>query len=78
MIISLKILRNTKVYNLYYNQDGRTFGEGIKQIPGYKCNLPYDALEKLRTEFWENKRTRPWLVLKTCCEADDCKLYFKI
>jgi hypothetical protein len=32
----------------------------------------------VRKEFWENKRTRTWLVLKTCCEADACNFNFKI
>jgi hypothetical protein len=49
-------------------------GEGVKQIPSYKCNLPFDQLEKLREEFWQTKKNqRIWLVLKTCCETDACK-----
>lgn len=27
-------------------------GEGVKQIPAYKCNMPYDELQKFREEFW--------------------------
>lgn len=27
-------------------------GEGIKQIPSYKCRLNPDELNKLRGEFW--------------------------
>lgn len=49
-------------------------GEGVKQIPSYKCNLPFDQLEKLREEFWLSKKhQRIWLVLKTCCQTDACK-----
>lgn len=45
-------------------------GEGIKQIPAYKCALAYDELENLRKDFWATKKGRVWMVLKTCCEAD--------
>lgn len=48
-------------------------GEGVKQIPSYKCTLPYDQLQKLRDDFWLSKKNnRVWLVLKTCCETDAC------
>ena len=54
-------------------------GEGIKQIPSYKCTLPYDKLQELRNEFWSTrKNSRVWLVLKTCCETDACNIYLFI
>jgi hypothetical protein len=47
-------------------------GEGIKQIPSYKCSLPFDELQKLKEEFWASKKEhrRVWLTLKSCCETD--------
>ena len=47
-------------------------GEGIKQIPAYKCTLPYDKLIKERNLFWSKRKKYKvlWDVLKECCEAD--------
>lgn len=38
--------------NLTLIIDGKTIGEGIKQIPSYICTLPYDGLNDLRKRFW--------------------------
>ena len=47
-------------------------GEGIKQIPSYKCTIPYDKLQKLRAEFWASKTKNKsvWKVIRECCETD--------
>jgi hypothetical protein len=47
-------------------------GEGIKQIPAYKCSIPYDKLNKLREDFWNSKRNnrRIWRAIRECCESD--------
>ena len=34
------------------NIDGKMIGEGIKQIPSYKCFLSDTELNKLREDFW--------------------------
>ena len=31
-------------------------GEGIKQIPAYICNIPYDQLNELKEKFWNSKK----------------------
>ena len=31
-------------------------GEGIKQIPAYKCKIPYDQLNELKEKFWNSKK----------------------
>lgn len=48
------------------------FGQGIRRVKGYKCELTFDQLANKRKEFWEskNKYKRVWLALKECCEAD--------
>ena len=47
-------------------------GEGIKQIPSYKCKIPYDKLEELKEKFWNSKKKyrRIWKVIRECCESD--------
>lgn len=47
-------------------------GEGIKRIPAYKFELPYDLLEKKRKKFWASKKNnlRIWYNLRECCETD--------
>ncbi len=55
--------------------DGRMIGEGVLQIPSYKCTLAFDSLNELREEFWTGKRhSHVWLILKSCCETDACKI----
>lgn len=68
-----KTHNNNKFQDMEEYTDGRVIGEGIKEIPAYKCNLAYDELDKLRAEFWATKTSRVWAVLKTCCETDACK-----
>ena len=50
-------------------------------MKAYKCQLPYDELQKIKIEFWSNLRyktdskkenKRIWLILKQCCETDAC------
>ena len=47
-------------------------GEGIKQIPAYICNIPYDKLNELKEKFWNSKKKykRVWRAIKECCESD--------
>lgn len=47
-------------------------GSGIKSIPSYKCDIPYDQLQELRDKFWASKKRdrRYWKVIKECCETD--------
>ena len=47
-------------------------GEGIKQIPSYKCQMPFDKLQELREKFWTSRKKykRVWQILKECCETD--------
>jgi hypothetical protein len=47
-------------------------GEGIKQIPSYKCKIPYDQLNELKEKFWNSKKKyrRIWKVIRECCESD--------
>ena len=47
-------------------------GEGIKQIPAYVCEMPYDKLNGLKEEFWNSKKKyrRIWKVIRECCESD--------
>ena len=47
-------------------------GEGIKQIPSYKCTKKFDELNKIREEFWNSKKTNRgiWKVIRECCETD--------
>ena len=47
-------------------------GVGIKQIPSYKCSIPYDQLNKKREEFWKSRTSNKgiWKVIKECCETD--------
>ena len=52
--------------------DGKTIGEGVKQIPSYKCKIPYDKLNELREKFWKSrkKNKRIWKAIRECCESD--------
>ena len=47
-------------------------GEGIKQIPAYKCDIPYDKLNELKEKFWNSrvKYRRVWRAIRECCESD--------
>ena len=47
-------------------------GEGIKQIPSYKCKIPFDQLNELKEKFWNSrkKNKRIWKVIRECCESD--------
>ena len=47
-------------------------GEGIKQIPAYKCKIPYDKLNELKEKFWNSKKKyrRIWRAIRECCESD--------
>ena len=47
-------------------------GEGIKKIPAYKCDIPYDQLNSLREKFWDSRirYKRAWKVIRECCESD--------
>lgn len=46
--------------------------EGIKQIPSYKCTIPFDELKELREKFWQSKikQHRRWKAIREICEAD--------
>lgn len=53
--------------------DGRMIGEGVKEIPSYKCIIPFDELKALREKFWKSKldsKRGRWKVLKEICETD--------
>ena len=47
-------------------------GEGIKKIPAYKCDIPYDQLNSLKEKFWDSRirYKRAWKVIRECCESD--------
>ena len=47
-------------------------GEGVKKIPAYVCNIPYDQLNELREKFWKSKvkYKRVWKAIRECCESD--------
>ena len=47
-------------------------GEGVKQIPAYKCQIPFDSLNNLREEFWKEKikKNRRWRAIREICESD--------
>ena len=47
-------------------------GEGIKRIPAYICNIPYDKLNNLRERFWKSRihYKRIWRAIRECCESD--------
>ena len=47
-------------------------GEGYRKIPSYKCNLPFDELNKKRIIFWKSRKKNRelWKVLNDCCESD--------
>ena len=47
-------------------------GEGIKQIPSYKCTIPFDKLNELREAFWNEKFkiSRRWKAIREICESD--------
>ena len=65
------IIIKTNIYQ-YIIKDGKTIGEGIKKIPSYICNIPYDKLNQLREKFWESKKRnrRVWKAIRECCESD--------
>lgn len=46
--------------------------EGIKQIPSYKCPIPFDELKELRERFWQSKikTNRRWKAIREICESD--------
>lgn len=73
-IKNFKILRSIKVNNSIINNkiDGKTIGNGIQQIPSYKCPIPYDKLNELREEFWKSKTQHKgvWKVIRECCTTD--------
>ena len=52
-------------------------GFGIKQMPGYKCNLKIDELIELREKFWISKQSSPlkiqWKIIHQACVYDHIK-----
>ena len=52
--------------------NGKLIGEGIKQIPSYKCEMAYDKLNQMREKFWSSRTSnkRYWKVIRECCETD--------
>lgn len=66
----LRILKNTKEkyddYKLKINDlDHKIIGEGVKEIPSYKCAMPFDELKALRDQFWQSK-----FVIREICKTD--------
>ena len=48
-------------------------GYGIKQMPGYKCDLKIDQLNKKREEFWASKNKlniNTWKIIHQACIYD--------
>ena len=49
-------------------------GYGIKQMPGYKCDLKIDQLNKKRDEFWDSKNKNinisKWKIIHQACIYD--------
>ena len=48
-------------------------GYGIKQMPGYKCDLKIDELNKLREDFWNSKNgfnRYKWKIIHQACIYD--------
>jgi hypothetical protein len=48
-------------------------GYGIKQMPGYKCDLKIDQLNKKREEFWASKNKiniNKWKIIHQACIYD--------
>ena len=48
-------------------------GYGIKQMPGYKCDLKIDQLNKKRDEFWASKNklnVHRWKIIHQACIYD--------
>ena len=47
-------------------------GEGVKKIPAYVCDIPYDQLNELKEKFWKSrvKYKRVWKAIRECCESD--------
>lgn len=62
----------TKFKDMEETRHRRYIGIGVKKIPNYKCQLPYDKLEELREEFWigKNQTDKVWAILRKCCEVD--------
>ena len=52
--------------------DGIMKGYGIKQMPGYKCDLKIDELNKKREEFWSSraKHKMKWKIIHQACVYD--------
>ena len=50
-------------------------GFGIKQMPGYKCNLKIDELIELRDQFWASRQTHKiqWKNIHQACVYDHIK-----
>ena len=50
-------------------------GFGIKQMPGYKCDLRIDELIQLRDEFWASRETfkMQWKIIHQACVYDHIK-----
>lgn len=73
-IKNFQILRSIKVNYKTINKkiDGKTIGNGIQQIPSYKCPIPYDKLNELREEFWKSRTQHKgvWKVIRECCTTD--------
>lgn len=48
------------------------YGEGIKKIRAYKCDLAFDELIEKRKQFWNSRKSdrRIWSALKECCDTD--------
>ena len=67
-----KINIKNYINNIIIIKDGKTIGEGIKQIPSYVCKIPYDKLNQLREKFWnsKHKNKRAWKAIRECCESD--------
>lgn len=47
-------------------------GEGIQQIPNYKCPLAVDKLTELREEFWNSRSSKRhiWKIIREACTSD--------
>ena len=54
-------------------------GYGIKQMPGYKCDLKIDQLNKKRDEFWDLRNSREtenykiWRAINQACVYDELR-----
>ena len=68
-------IENPKFKDMPIWGDNKIKGFGIKQMPGYKCNLKIDELIKLREQFWSSKKTNKmqWKIIHQACVYDHIK-----